>query len=109
MAQALKPCVAYLALGINTEGHKALPGLWIAETEGAKFWLSVMNALKNRGVHAIFIACTDGLKGFPEATEAVYPKTQGHKNPRTALYCASGASLAALCELEATQGCCGRP
>ena len=66
----------YLALGINTEGHKELLGLWIAETEGAKFWLSVMNELKNRGVDDIFIACTDGLKGFPEAIEAVYPKTQ---------------------------------
>ena len=66
----------YLALGVNTDGEKELLGLWIAQTEGAKFWLSVMNELKNRGVQDIFIACTDGLKGFPEAIEAVYPKTQ---------------------------------
>lgn len=66
----------YLALGINTEGEKELLGLWMAQTEGAKFWLSVMNELKNRGVQDIFIACCDGLKGFPEAIEAVYPKTQ---------------------------------
>jgi transposase-like protein len=66
----------YLALGINLDGEKELLGLWMAETEGAKFWLSVMTELKNRGLQDIFIACTDGLKGFPEAIEAVYPKTQ---------------------------------
>ncbi|MAO68426.1 MULTISPECIES: IS256 family transposase [Idiomarina] len=66
----------YLALGINTDGEKELLGLWMAQTEGAKFWLSVMNELKNRGVDDIFIACCDGLKGFPEAIEAVHPKTQ---------------------------------
>ncbi|QUN06910.1 IS256 family transposase [Shewanella yunxiaonensis] len=66
----------YLALGVNTDGEKELLGLWIAQTEGAKFWLSVMNELKNRGVEDIFIACVDGLKGFPDAIEAVYPKTQ---------------------------------
>ena len=66
----------YLALGINTDGEKELLGLWMAQTEGAKFWLSVMNELKNRGVQDIFIACCDGLKGFPEAIEAVYPTTQ---------------------------------
>ncbi len=66
----------YLALGINLDGEKELLGLWIAETEGAKFWLSVMTELKNRGLQDIFIACTDGLKGFPEAIEAIYPKTQ---------------------------------
>ncbi|EJH33194.1 IS256 family transposase [Vibrio cholerae] len=66
----------YLALGINTDGEKELLGLWMAQTEGAKFWLSVMNELKNRGVQDIFIACCNGLKGFPEAIEAVYPKTQ---------------------------------
>lgn len=66
----------YLALGINMEGEKELLGLWMAETEGAKFWLSVMTELKNRGLNDIFIACTDGLKGFPEAIESVYPQTQ---------------------------------
>ena len=68
-------CV-YLALGINTEGRKELLGLWIAKNEGAKFWLSVMNELKNRGVQDIFIAYCDGLKGFPEAIETVFPKTK---------------------------------
>ena len=66
----------YLALGVNTEGEKELLGLWLAQNEGAKFWLSVMNELKNRGVSDIFISCCDGLKGFQEAIEAVYPKTQ---------------------------------
>lgn len=65
----------YLALGINLSGEKELLGIWIAKTEGAKFWLSVVTELKNRGVQDIFIACVDGLKGFPEAIEAVYPKT----------------------------------
>lgn len=66
----------YLALGINCDGEKEILGLWMAETEGAKFWLSVMTELKNRGLQDIYIACTDGLKGFPEAIEAVYPHTQ---------------------------------
>lgn len=56
------------------QGEKEVLGLWIAQTEGAKFWLSVVTELKNRGVQDIFIACVDGLKGFPEAIEAVYPK-----------------------------------
>lgn len=65
----------YLALGINMSGEKELLGIWIAQTEGAKFWLQVVTELKNRGVQDIFIACVDGLKGFPEAIEAVFPKT----------------------------------
>lgn len=66
----------YLALGVTLEGHKEVLGLWIAQTEGAKFWLQVVTELKNRGVSDIFIACVDGLKGFPEAIEAVFPRTQ---------------------------------
>ena len=66
----------YLALGINLDGEKELLGLWMAQTEGAKFWLSVVTELKNRGLQDILIACVDGLKGFPEAIEAVYPQTQ---------------------------------
>ena len=66
----------YLALGVNLRGEKELLGLWIAQTEGAKFWLQVVTDLKNRGVNDIFIACVDGLKGFPEAIEVVYPKTE---------------------------------
>ena len=64
----------YVALGVNMEGHKELLGLWISKTEGAKFWLSVLTELRNRGVEDVFIMCTDGLKGFPEAIEAVFPK-----------------------------------
>jgi putative transposase len=64
----------FVALGVNLAGEKELLGLWIAETEGAKFWLQVVTELKNRGVKDIFIACVDGLKGFPEAIEAVFPK-----------------------------------
>lgn len=66
----------YLALGINLEGEKELLGLWIAATEGSKFWLSVFNELKSRGVQDCFIACVDGLKGLPEAIETVFAHTQ---------------------------------
>ncbi len=63
----------YLALGINMDGHKELLGLWISETEGAKFWLSVLTELQNRGVEQILIACVDGLSGFPDAINTAYP------------------------------------
>lgn len=66
----------YLALAINLEGQKELLGLWIAENEGSKFWLSVLTELNQRGVKDIFIACVDGLKGFPEAINAVFPNTR---------------------------------
>jgi len=66
----------YLALGVNLEGHKELLGMWLAENEGAKFWLSVLTELQNRGVQDILIACVDGLKGFPDAIQSVYPNTQ---------------------------------
>ena len=65
----------FLALGINTEGHKELMGMWIAENEGAKFWLNVLTELQQRGVEDILIACVDGLKGFPDAINAVFPQT----------------------------------
>ena len=65
----------YTALGVNMEGQKEVLGLWIADTEGAKFWLSVITELKNRGVGDILIACIDGLKGFPDAINSVFPKT----------------------------------
>lgn len=74
-AGAVRAKAVYLALGINMSGEKELLGIWIAQTEGAKFWLQVVTELKNRGVQDIFIACVDGLKGFPEAIETVYPKT----------------------------------
>lgn len=66
----------YLALGINIEGQKELLGMWLSETEGAKFWLSVLTELQNRGVKDIIIASVDGLSGFPEAINTVYPKTR---------------------------------
>jgi putative transposase len=66
----------YLALGINIDGLKEVLGMWIAKTEGAKFWLGVLTDLKNRGLQDIFIATVDGLKGFPDAIETVYPQTK---------------------------------
>lgn len=65
----------YLALGINLEGHKEVLGLWISQNEGAKFWLSVMTEINNRGVEEILIACIDGLKGFPDAISSVFPQS----------------------------------
>lgn len=66
----------YLAIGITLDGIKEVLGMWVAENEGAKFWLQVVTELRNRGVQDIFIACVDGLKGFPEAIETVFPRTQ---------------------------------
>ena len=73
-----KSCMksVYVALGVNFEGKKEVLGLWIAENEGAKFWMGVLTELKNRGVQDILIACMDGLSGFPEAVRAVYPNTR---------------------------------
>ena len=71
----VKAKAIYLALGITMTGQKEVLGLWVAQTEGAKFWLQVVTELKNRGIQDIFIACVDGLKGFPEAIETIYPNT----------------------------------
>lgn len=65
----------FLALGINLDGQKELLGMWIAENEGAKFWLNVLTGLQHRGFEGILIACVDGLKGFPEAINTVYADT----------------------------------
>lgn len=65
----------FLAIGVNMDGNKEVLGMWIAKTEGAKFWLSVITDLKNRGVEQIYIACVDGLKGFTEAINSVFPNT----------------------------------
>lgn len=70
----VKKCAVYVAIGVNLAGRKECLGLWISENEGAKFWLAVLTELKNRGLEDIFIVCVDGLKGFPEAIEGVYPK-----------------------------------
>ncbi len=72
---AVRTKALYLAIGVNLDGIKEVLGMWMAQTEGAKFWLQVVTELKNRGVADIFIACVDGLKGFPEAIEAVFPHT----------------------------------
>jgi putative transposase len=66
----------YVAIGVNMQGRKEVLGLWMGQAEGAKFWLQVLTELNNRGLQDIFIACVDGLKGFPEAIETVFPKTQ---------------------------------
>jgi putative transposase len=66
----------YVAIGIDLEGQKDVLGLWTSANEGAKFWLQVLTDLKNRGVQDVFIACVDGLKGFPQAVEAVFPRAQ---------------------------------
>ncbi|ASX28391.1 transposase [Rickettsia sp. MEAM1 (Bemisia tabaci)] len=65
----------YLAIGVNMEGKKELLGIWIGKNEGCKFWMQVVTELKNRGVAQIYVACVDGLKGFPEAINSIFPKT----------------------------------
>jgi len=65
----------YLALGVTLDGDRDVLGMWFQETEGAKFWMQVLNDLKTRGVQDILIACVDGLTGFPDAIEAIFPKT----------------------------------
>ena len=71
---AVRIKAVYLVIGINLAGEKEVLGLWLAQTEGVKFWLQVVTELRNRGVQDIFIACVDGLRGFPDAIEAVFPK-----------------------------------
>ena len=66
----------YIALGIDMEGHRDVLGMYVGENESAKFWLTILNSLKNRGVEDILIACVDGLSGFPQAIEAAYPETE---------------------------------
>jgi putative transposase len=72
----VKNRAVYVAIGVNLEGAKEVLGLWTSDNEGAKFWLQVLTEIKNRGVEDIFIACVDGLKGFPEAIELMYPRAQ---------------------------------
>ena len=73
--QVVKKAV-YIARGINLDGRKSVLGMWVGENESAKFWATVLNGLRNRGVEDIFIACTDNLTGFSAAIEAVFPKTE---------------------------------
>ena len=72
----VKSQAVYVAIGLNLDGNKEVLGLWIERSEGATFWFGVLNDLKNRGLEDVFIFCVDGLKGFPEAIEAVYPQSQ---------------------------------
>lgn len=65
----------YIAIGVNMEGKKELIGIWIGKNEGSKFWMQIVTELKNRGIENIYVACVDGLKGFPEAINSVFPKT----------------------------------
>ena len=94
----------FLALGINIEGQKELLGMWLAENEGAKFWLNVLTELKNRGLNDILIACVDGLKGFPDAINTVYPKARIQFMHR-----AYGAQQPALRVMEGLQSRHSRP
>lgn len=70
------PKCAYIVLGVSSQGYKEVLGIWIGDTEGAKFWMGVLNELKNRGVDQILIACVDGLRGFSEAINAIFPDAQ---------------------------------
>jgi putative transposase len=72
--QAVRNFACYLAIGVNLEGERDVLGMWFQKTEGAKFWLQVLTDLKTRGVQDVLVCCVDGLTGFPEAIEAVYPK-----------------------------------
>ena len=72
--QAVRNFACYLAIGVNLEGERDVLGMWFQRTEGAKFWLQVLTELKTRGVQDVLVCCVDGLTGFPEAIEAVYPK-----------------------------------
>ena len=89
----------YVAIGVNLEGCKEVLGLWTSPNEGAKFWLQVLTEIKNRGVRDIFVACIDGLKGFPEA---VGGGVSGHAG--AAVHCASGQTLPQLRVVETAPG-----
>ena len=73
--QAVRNFACYLAIGVNLDGERDVLGMWFQRTEGAKFWLQVLTELKTRGVQDVLVCCVDGLTGFPEAIEAVYPNT----------------------------------
>ena len=96
---------AYTCLGLNIDGHKDLLGLWVGEAEGATFWLSVMTELKNRGVKEICIACVDGLKGFPETINTVFPRAEVqlcivHQIRNSMKYVATKDQKAFACDLK---------
>src|SRR5215213_8265159 len=72
--RSVRSRACYLAVGVSVDGERDVLGIWWQETEGAKFWLAVLNDLHRRGVADVLVACVDGLKGFPEAIEATFPK-----------------------------------
>lgn len=92
----------HLALGVNLAGNKELLGMWMTQNESAKFWLSILTELQNRGLKDIFIACYDGLAGFADAIEAVFPKTSVQR-----LHCSHGQKLAFLRLIQRPQSGCG--
>jgi hypothetical protein len=92
----------YVAIGVNLDGKKEVLGLWTSPNEGAKFWLQVLTEMKNRGVQDVFIACVDGLKGFPEAHRSRVPASASAIVHRT-----FGSGLPGLCVLEAASSCGG--
>ena len=73
--QIVKKAV-YIAIGLDLDGRKDVPGIWVGENESAKFWATVLNGLRNRSIEDIFIACTDNLTGFDTAIHAVFPETE---------------------------------
>lgn len=111
--QIVKKAV-YIAIGIDLDGRKDVLGMWIGENESAKFWATVLNSLKNRGVEDIFIACTDNLNGFSAAIEAVYPKTEIqnciiHQLRNSSKYVAYKDLKALMADLKAVYGAVDEP
>ena len=111
--QIVKKAV-YIAIGINLDGRKDVLGMWVGENESAKFWATVLNSLKNRGVEEIFIACTDNLTGFSAAIEAVYPKTEIqnciiHQLRNSSKYVAYKDLKALMADLKAVYGAVDEP
>lgn len=99
----VKNKAVYVALGIKVDGTKDILGLWIEQTEGAKFWLKVMTELKNRGMQDCLITVVDGLKGFPEAIQAVFPEAQ----VQLCIHCALDSRIIGIRQLEGSQSGCG--
>jgi transposase-like protein len=94
----VKNIAIYIMLGINLEGKKEIIGFWIGENETAKYWLTVLNDIKKRGVEDVLIFAIDGLNGFNQAIEAVYPKAEVQR------HCSSNPLITQVCFLERTQG-----
>ena len=88
----------FVAIGVAQDGSKEVLGLWTSANEGAKFWLQILTEIRQRGVKDILVACVDGLKGFPDAIETVFPKDHG-----AALHRAHGPEQPGLRELEGTK------